>query len=85
MGYRENQDGGPDPSCVILHASNDSLDGNKYVFANRVSETTALWSDGELLKESRQLVRLDNAPIRKDGRVAYLETIFSFEPVSAAE
>ena len=83
VGYGEDEHGQLDSSTIILHDSNDSHDGNKYVSARPVTEPTELWSDGELLTKSSRLVELQNAPIRKDGRIAFLETIFSFHVSSS--
>lgn len=81
-GYGQNAQKQTDSTSIILHDSNDSFQGNKYVYARHTAESTQLWSEGTLLAESRNLVRLENAPIQKDGRIAYLETIFSFDAVS---
>ncbi len=43
-----------------------------------VEKRIELWSEGESLVQSRKLVELKNAPIQKDGRIAFLETIFAF-------
>ena len=72
-----------DPSCYILHDSNDGLAGQKYVGAKPVGEMTELWDDEQRLIRSRHLVQLVNAPIRKDGRIAFLETIFSVRLATA--
>ena len=78
VGYGANVAGDLDPSAVLLHDSNDGHLGAKFVNAHRVQSVTELWSDGELLARSNQLVRLERAPIRKDGRIAFLETVLSF-------
>lgn len=67
-----------DDSCIILHDSNDSHFGNKYVYARKVDREVELWEEDERLAKSVNLIELENAPIQKDGRVAFLETIFSF-------
>lgn len=79
VGYGRNVDGESDSTCIVLHDSNDSFTGRKFVHAQRVDGPTELWSDGELLARSQNLVRLKNAPIRKDGRIAFLETIFTVD------
>ena len=77
VGYGEGPDG-HEAGKIVLHDSNDSFAGRKYVQGSTVDTPTELWDDGERLIRSRHLVRLDNAPIRQDGRIAFLETIFTF-------
>ena len=78
VGYGANPAGNLDARSVILHDSNDQHQGVKFVYAVPAGDRTELWSGGDLLVRSDSLIRLDQAPIRKDGRVAYLETVFSF-------
>ena len=82
VGYGINAEGLADPEGVILHDSNDGVTGDKHVQARTVERITELWDRNELLARSRKLVKLKNAPIQKDGRIAFLETIFSFRPRS---
>ena len=78
VGYGQDRDGTANPNSIILHDSNDRHAGQKIVVAKHTSSELELWSDDQLLTKSSRLVQLDNAPIRKDGRIAFLETIFSF-------
>lgn len=79
VGYGASVTGDPDPFSVILHDSNDGRQGVKFVHGRTVEKRTELWERGKLLKAGRNLVQLINAPIRQDGRIAFLETVFSFE------
>ena len=79
VGYGANIAGEHDPSGVILHDSNDNHQGVKFVYGKTIKERTELWERGKLLKAGRDLVQLINAPIIQDGRIAFLETVFSFE------
>lgn len=78
VGYGVNSAGNEDSTSILLHDSNDRYDGIKYINAGTERSPVELWSEGEILSSNKPLVRLENAPITKDGRVAYLETIFSF-------
>jgi len=79
VGYGANIAGEHDPSGVILHDSNDNHQGVKFVYGKTIKERTELWERGKLLKAGRDLLQLINAPIIQDGRIAFLETVFSFE------
>jgi glutamine amidotransferase-like uncharacterized protein len=78
VGYGQGADGASDPAMVILHDSNDGVSGCKYVRAVSWGEPLELWSESELLGASEHWVQLENAPIRQDGRIAFLETVLSF-------
>jgi len=84
VGYGLDSDGQSDPASILLHDSNDGVNGNKYVRAMNGEESIALWANGERLAESRHWVQLENAPIRQDGRIAYLETVLSLGVKAAA-
>lgn len=79
VGFGKNSRGLDDESCIILHDSNDSHLGKKFVRAQAADEEVELWDKDNRLAKSADLVELENAPIKKDGRVAFLETIFSFQ------
>ena len=68
-------------TVIVLHDSNDGFEGPKHVIANPIDKKLQLYSEGELLAEGIGLVELINAPIRKDGRRAFLETVFQFDVV----
>ena len=85
VGYGQAADGSVSPESVILHDSNDALMGHKYVQGRVVSSVTELWADGAVLARSDRLVELVNAPIRQDGRIAFLETIFAIQPTKVRQ
>lgn len=74
VGIETNANG----TTVVLHDSNDGLTGGKLVTAKPPTETILL-SDEEVLADKQRVVQLENAPIRKDGRIAFLETVFAFD------
>lgn len=66
-------------TTIVLHDSNDGVDGEKRVTVRGPSTVVTLYSEGEILAKSKQLLQLENAPIRRDGRIAFLETVFTFD------
>jgi len=85
VGHGRNQAGQAAPQMVLLHDSNDGLHGIKYVSARQLDGSVELWQDGTKLAQSDRLIELENAPIRKDGRIAILETVFSFHVLAKDE
>ncbi|MFN3191767.1 MAG: BPL-N domain-containing protein [Aureliella sp.] len=78
VGHGVDAAGQPDSQSFMLHDSNDGHHGIKYVQAKRFDSPIELWQDGERLVRSQNLVQLVGAPIQRDGRIAILETVFSF-------
>jgi hypothetical protein len=78
VGHGLDSTGQANSQSLLLHDSNDGHNGIKYVSAREIGGPVELWQNGSLLASSSRLVQLDNAPIRSDGRIAILETIFSF-------
>ena len=78
VGHGINPNGQPSSHYLLLHDSNDGYDGIKFVSAQAIQGPAELWQDDVRLARSNRLVQLNNAPIRKDGRIAILETIFDF-------
>lgn len=79
VGYGVNAAGEADSQSILLHDSNDGTTGDKVVVARKPETKIELWDGDVLLSSGRRLVELQHAPITQDGRIAYLETVFSFE------
>ena len=66
------------PTAILLHDSNDRVVGDRRVVPVSRLAAQAFYDDGEPLYQGQALLELQGAPHRKDGRVAFLETVLAY-------